>query len=194
MHPETLYSLRIVSQTQEQGADPAFMPRSQTSVRKSDILQDAVHPDRGIYVLRIRLHTSLWLAAGALPRRTYSGGIYCYVGSAQRNLRSRISRHMKTDKPLRWHIDYLLVQPEAEIDAVFTLCADKSLECDTAWRLSLCGEPVPRFGASDCRCRAHLIRTDEEQARVAAAQLLDLGFTESPLREEHDELQKESRS
>lgn len=169
------------------------MPRSQSSDHPN-ILRDASLPDSGIYVLRISLHASLWLSAGALPRRAYADGIYWYVGSAQRNLRSRISRHLKTDKPLRWHIDYLLVQPEAEINAVFTLCADKSLECEAARRLSLCGEPVPRFGASDCRCRAHLIHTHDERARMAAAQLLDLGFTESPLKGGHDTQQKESRS
>lgn len=157
------------------------MPHSTTRFRESDVLQDAAHPDRGIYVLRIRLHASLWLSVGALPERAYPGGFYWYVGSAQRNLQSRISRHLRTDKPLRWHIDYLLVRPEAKIDTVFTLCADKSLECKTAKRMSLHGEPVPRFGASDCHCTAHLVHTDEERARSAAVQLLDLGFTESPL-------------
>ncbi len=170
------------------------MPHSSTRVRKSGILPDTALPDGGIYVLRIRLCSCLWLAVGALPRRAYPGGIYWYVGSAQRNLHSRVSRHLRTEKPLRWHIDYLLVRPEAEIDAVFTLCADKSLECKTAGRLSLHGEPVPRFGASDCRCPAHLVRTDGERAQVAAAQLVDLGFTESPPPEEHGAQQKEPRS
>jgi len=170
------------------------MPHSPNRVRKSGILPDTALPNEGIYVLRIRLRSCLWLAAGALPRRAYPGGIYWYVGSAQRNLHSRVSRHLRTEKPLRWHIDYLLVKPEAEINAVFTLCADKSLECETAGRLGLHGEPVPRFGASDCRCTAHLVRTDEERGQAVAAQLMDLGFTESTLQEEHGAQQKEPRS
>jgi Uri superfamily endonuclease len=183
--PKRYTPFALPQKNQKQGAEPAFMPHPPPRVPKSDILPDTALPDRGIYVLRIRLHASLWLAVGALTQRAYPGGIYWYVGSAQRNLRSRVFRHLRTDKPLRWHIDYLLVRPESEIDAVFTLCADKSLECETAGRLSLHGEPVPRFGASDCRCTAHLVRTEEERAQVVAAQLVDLGFTESPPPVEH---------
>ncbi len=157
------------------------MPRPRNNTPQADACPCLPEPDQGIYVLRIRLSAPLELTVGALPKRHHDPGTYWYVGSAQRNLQSRISRHLKTDKKLRWHIDHFLANPEARIEAVFAKPAAKSQECATARSLGHHGEPVPRFGASDCRCSAHLIHTTGNATQAAEALLLKRGFVRTPL-------------
>ncbi|MCF8029545.1 MAG: GIY-YIG nuclease family protein [Desulfohalobiaceae bacterium] len=136
----------------------------------------ALEKDQGVYALRIRLRRPVLLAAGALPSCRLSGGTYWYIGSAQRNLGRRLSRHLRNNKRLHWHIDYLLARAETEVVALYTKLADKCKECETAWVLSLCGTPVPYFGSSDCRCRSHLFCTKGRRNHEAATRLRDLGF------------------
>jgi len=81
-------------------------------------------------------------------------GRYVYTGSAKRALEARIARHLRQDKTLRWHIDYLLAAPGVRVVGVVrsrrTECAE-----NRAVRGSI---PAPGFGASDCRagCGSHL--------------------------------------
>ena len=164
--------------------------------RRQGLLPDVPESDQGIYVLLIHLPVSIMLSAGALPPRSYPRGTYWYVGSAQRHLRNRLSRHLKRDKPLRWHIDYFLALPQPRVLEVFTKPADKSAECDTAGRLLHHGEPVPRFGASDCRCPTHLIHTRGRHSRTAEALLLEQKFVKgsAPDRESRGKPHQEARS
>lgn len=79
-----------------------------------------------------------------------------YTGSARRHLQARIARHLRRDKPLRWHIDYLLTAPEVRVMAVM-----QSAEAECALNQRQVGEiVVPGFGATDCRagCGSHLKR------------------------------------
>ena len=140
----------------------------------------APEKDQGIYVLRIRLRRSVLVAAGALPSWRFSSGTYWYIGSAQRNLSRRLSRHLRNNKRLHWHIDYLLARPETEVIALYTKLADKGKECETAGELSHCGDPVPHFGSSDCRCRSHLFYTRGKRIHEAARRLRGLGFRKIP--------------
>mgnify|MGYP006293412577 CR=1 FL=1 len=156
------------------------MPDSRSTMGQHALLAEDPVLDQGIYVLCIRLREPVNLRAGALPERRYSSGIYWYVGSAQRHLRSRLRRHLRTDKPLRWHVDHFLILPETRIEAVFVKPADKSQECATARNLSRHGDAVPRFGASDCPCLSHLIHTREDTARTAEEALQERGFTRIP--------------
>ena len=156
------------------------MPQPRSAANQQALLQRDPGLDQGIYVLCIRLSEPVNLRAGALPERRYSSGIYWYAGSAQRHLRSRLRRHLRRDKPLRWHVDYFLALPETRIEAVFVKPADKSQECATAHRLNSHGDPVPRFGASDCRCPSHLIHTPEDDARAVADALRERGFDRIP--------------
>ncbi|MER3457701.1 MAG: hypothetical protein C4309_02785, partial [Chloroflexota bacterium] len=60
--------------------------------------------------------------------------------------------------PPHWHIDYL--RPHAHLCEIWSAVSDERLEC--AWAQALFSLPgaqviAPRFGASDCRCPAHLI-------------------------------------
>lgn len=99
-----------------------------------------------------------YLRIGALGRFRFPRGYYIYIGSAMNGLESRIRRHLGNDKRLFWHIDYF-VQHARVVDVWSQesrsrwecVWARKVLELDNARVI------VERFGASDCRCRAHLV-------------------------------------
>lgn len=89
----------------------------------------------------------------------FPAGYYLYVGSARGGLRQRIERHLREEKKLRWHIDYLL--PHAQLREVWWTTQEERLECLWSSLLSRLPEthcPVPGFGSSDCRCFSHLFR------------------------------------
>ena len=108
------------------------------------------------YQLVIEVRRDLELEVGALGRCHFPAGTYVYTGSARRHLEARIKRHLRRDKPLRWHVDYLLAAPDVRIVEVQR---SQLPECRLNARTE--GEiPVPGFGASDCRkgCGSHLKR------------------------------------
>ncbi len=117
--------------------------------------------DRGAdYALILRLARSQTITVGRLGRFEFPTGWYVYVGSAHGpgGLAARISRHLRSPKPLHWHIDYL--RAASQPVQVWYAIGEHRRECDWARIVSeLAGAsiPAPRFGASDCRCPAHLI-------------------------------------
>jgi len=118
-------------------------------------------PDQpGTYALVLSLPRATTIGVGRLGRFRFPAGWYAYAGSARGpgGLAARLSRHMRSFKPLHWHVDYLraCACPIVAWHAVGT----RKKEC--AWAKVLASlpgasAPVPRFGASDCRCPAHLI-------------------------------------
>jgi len=118
-------------------------------------------PDQpGTYALILRLPHPATLDVGRLGRFQFPAGWYAYAGSARGpgGLAARISRHLRSPKPLRWHVDYLRAYAWP-VAVWYTVGAGKR-EC--AWakalaRLPGASAPIPRFGASDCRCPTHLI-------------------------------------
>lgn len=118
--------------------------------------------DGGLYVVWLRLSAPCKVRIGALGAMQFQPGIYAYVGSAQRNRDARIRRHLRLDKPLRWHFDYL--RPCGTVVAVSLAEGDRAGECILAERLRVqAGAAIehPRFGASDCRCPGHLLYRSE---------------------------------
>ncbi len=112
----------------------------------------------GSYLLVCRLPVATTIEVGRLGRFALPPGHYFYAGSAMSGLDARLARHLRSEKKLRWHIDYLLaVAPP--VAAYVT--EGKSLdECSLAARLLSCDGAemgAPRFGSSDCRCPTHLI-------------------------------------
>jgi Uri superfamily endonuclease len=108
------------------------------------------------YQLLIEVGRDLELQVGALGLCRFPAGTYVYTGSARRNLEARVERHLRRDKPLRWHVDYLLVAPDVRIVRVeFSQLPECQLNARTKGEI-----PVPGFGASDCRkgCGSHLKR------------------------------------
>ncbi|HKL77942.1 MAG TPA: GIY-YIG nuclease family protein [Gammaproteobacteria bacterium] len=108
------------------------------------------------YQLFIRLAHRADVTVGRRGQCRFPDGWYIYTGSARRGLRARLRRHCAppTEKRLRWHIDYLLAQPQAEIRFI---AVSEQPEC--ALNRTVDGTmPCPGFGASDCRsaCGSHL--------------------------------------
>lgn len=113
--------------------------------------------DPGTYVLVVRLAAPVTLAVGRLGALSLDAGPYLYVGSALGGLRARLERHLRTEKRLHWHIDYLLRC--ARVEAIWYRQGSERREC--AWAEALAHSPgvvavAPGFGASDCHCATHL--------------------------------------
>jgi Uri superfamily endonuclease len=139
-----------------------------------------------LYVVAAWVPRRETIVVGALGPVTFARGWHAYVGSARRGRDARVARHMRADKPLRWHADYLFTRHPA---ARAWLLDTPLSECELAGRLRAAGAPgrggapgrptaadgVPvaaaaRFGASDCDCPGHLLhapRLDELQAALA---------------------------
>lgn len=113
---------------------------------------------KGIYILSIIVQENIALKVGALGKIDFKKGRYAYVGSAQNNLKKRIQRHLSKNKKKRWHIDYLLLNPNVKIENIHYKKAGKDEECKIAHMLSSFEEPIKGFGSSDCRCHSHLFR------------------------------------
>jgi Uri superfamily endonuclease len=79
--------------------------------------------------------------------------MYVYTGSAKKNMAARISRHRRRDKPQKWHIDYLLTLPQAEVVSVARF-SDGECVLNQAVGGTI---PAKGFGASDCKagCGSH---------------------------------------
>ena len=106
------------------------------------------------YQLEIILVSPVTLSIGKLGIFNFPTGQYIYTGSAKRNMQARIARHLRHDKKLKWHIDYLLASPQASIIKVSQFIeAECVLNQNTAGEILVAG-----FGASDCHagCGSHL--------------------------------------
>lgn len=108
----------------------------------------------GVYQLLIRVRHPTSISVGALDVCLFPAGWYVYTGSARGGLTQRISRHLRDDKRMHWHIDYLL--SVAESVNAFVLPGRARSECRFHADLSGGEIIVPGFGSSDCHCRSHL--------------------------------------
>ena len=107
--------------------------------------------------MHLSLQEGQRLTVGKLGGASFPKGFYVYVGSAQKNLSQRIERHLRKEKSLHWHIDYLL--PHAKILSIQIFKASKEWECRLSRRLAGlegAGIIMKGFGASDCKCPSHL--------------------------------------
>jgi Uri superfamily endonuclease len=111
---------------------------------------------KGVYILAVPLPRRSLMKIGALGFIDFKKGFYVYTGSAMGGLEQRIARHLRKNKKLHWHIDYLLAK--AEIKKVLVKESNmKTEECSTARKLKDGGgAPVYGFGCSDCKCKSHL--------------------------------------
>jgi Uri superfamily endonuclease len=106
----------------------------------------------------MKLDNTTEITIGKLGRFIFPAGHYLYFGSAMNGLRARITRHLKSEKRLHWHIDYFL--QKAMIVDIWYVESEERLECrlcQEAMRLPGAGVPVKGFGSSDCRCKSHLL-------------------------------------
>ncbi len=108
---------------------------------------------KGSYILLIELENDKEIQIGKLGNIFFEKGFYVYIGSALNGLEQRINRHLRTDKKLHWHIDYLL--KSAKVNSVYYKENDQREECKIAKSFSKL-KPVSGFGCSDCNCKSHL--------------------------------------
>lgn len=115
----------------------------------------------GTYVLILRLSVERRLVVGRLGEIAFAPGFYAYVGSAlgrsSCGLRQRLTRHLRRNKRLHWHIDTLREVCEV-VEIWYTVGSER---CECVWSAALGALPgitavKSAFGASDCACRTHL--------------------------------------
>lgn len=117
-------------------------------------------PEPGTYLVALVSSVPLSLEIGRRGTLRAPAGVYLYVGSAlgPGGLQGRLGRHLRGSDARRWHVDHLraVTQPVA----AWWRCGRRRRE--HAWARVILGlrgaeVPLPRFGASDCRCRSHLV-------------------------------------
>ncbi|UZE92836.1 MAG: GIY-YIG nuclease family protein [Methanosarcinales archaeon] len=101
------------------------------------------------------------IQVGRLGRIKFHAGFYAYVGSALNGLEARIARHLREEKKLYWHIDYLLVH--GRVRDVFYVEGNEKKECDIARNLAARFNSIKGFGSSDCDCESHLFYSADKR-------------------------------
>jgi len=122
----------------------------------------------GAYLLVMELpeHTTIML--GKQGRIHFEKGWYVYVGSALNGLDQRIQRHLRREKKIHWHIDYLL--PLTKNISVYFKENNQKEECAIASCFERNFSSIPGFGCSDCTCASHLFSGSFENIiRTASA-------------------------
>lgn len=109
---------------------------------------------KGCYCLVIDLKKTSKIRIGKLGSIEFEKGSYVYVGSAMNYLESRLQRHLKKEKKLHWHIDYLL--KKAEITDIIYNESSRKIECELSQNISSKATGIEGFGCSDCECKSHL--------------------------------------
>jgi len=111
---------------------------------------------KGTYCLLIDLNRKKSIEIGKKGEIQFKKGVYVYVGSALNSLEGRIRRHLRKNKKMHWHVDYLLDNSSSGIIDVFYNADGVKRECELAKEISINGEEIEGFGCSDCKCQAHL--------------------------------------
>jgi len=137
---------------------------------------DALRTFPGTYALVLRCIHGTKITVGALGPMQVVPGFYVYIGSAfgPGGLRSRLLHHLLKRASPHWHIDYLRLVTEPT-EAWITLDPTKR---EHEWASALAkfprvSVPIPRFGASDCRCPSHLFYADRLLSPKSLKRLLE---------------------
>lgn len=124
---------------------------------------------KGLYCLGIYNSILQTVKVGKKYNICFYKGYYFYIGSALNGIEGRVSRHLRNDKKIFWHIDYLLSNKNVTIKKIYYLtignCStykntshNKYLrkECKVAQNIKSFTYPINYFGCSDCNCCSHL--------------------------------------
>lgn len=113
---------------------------------------------KGTYCLLIKLDKDSEIKVGnRLKEIKFKKGYYIYIGSAMNSLESRLKRHLSNDKKKHWHIDYLLLDENTEVEEIILNISENKIECMLASEISKGEKNIERFGSSDCNCSSHLV-------------------------------------
>ena len=118
---------------------------------------------KGTYTLIINKKEKETIKIGALGKIEFKKGYYLYTGSAMNSLIPRLKRHLKKNKKLHWHIDYLL--KNATIEEIIFTDSLKKIECKIADEINTT-KNIPKFGCSDCQCISHLHYTKTKKEAI----------------------------
>jgi sugar fermentation stimulation protein A len=123
--------------------------------------------DRGSYLLVLGFDRDKLVHAGRLGTMLFRKGYYVYVGSAMTNLTARIERHKRMRKKEHWHIDYLAHAAESVL--ALPIRSSRREECSIAKALSsILAHGPAGFGSSDCSCKTHLFRSNDNPLHAEA--------------------------
>ena len=116
--------------------------------------------EAGTYALVMQLPRTATLPVGQLGPVTFAAGYYVYPGSAcgPGGLAARFGHQLKPSGQSHWRIDYL--RQFAQVKEIWYTIHPKKVECHWAQLFHNtrgAGIIAPGFGASDCRCSAHLV-------------------------------------
>ncbi len=122
----------------------------------------SVTKNPGVYTMILQVKENLSLRIGSLGQIDLGAGKYLYTGSAlgSGGLDSRLARHLRKEKRVFWHIDYLTVNRYAAVRGLVKARCLRRMECSVNSMLlsQLSVMPIPRFGSSDCgKCSGHLL-------------------------------------
>ncbi|MDY9923563.1 GIY-YIG nuclease family protein [Methanobacterium sp.] len=117
---------------------------------------------KGTYCLLINLNKNQSIEIGKKGEIQFKKGCYVYVGSALNSLEGRIKRHLRQNKKMHWHVDYLLDSPHTQVTEVFYSDDGVKHECELAVQVALKRAEIKGFGCSDCKCQAHLFYFQNE--------------------------------
>jgi len=122
--------------------------------------------NKGIYILELFAEKDFTISAKKFIDVTFPKGYYYYIGSAQKNLKSRIARHFKKEKIIHWHIDHLTSHESIRIINYYIIeDAEKNIEAEIANNFAVDFEAqaaVNGFGNSDTKeTETHLFYRDE---------------------------------
>ena len=117
---------------------------------------------KGTYILVIQLEKNQAIRIGSLETLDFKKGFYYYIGSAMgekgsSSLINRVKRHLKSEKKIHWHIDYLLDNQFSAIIQLHLIPSRTRLECTLAENIiDRSDDFIKNFGSSDCVCKSHL--------------------------------------
>ena len=144
-----------------------------------DGIESGIPASKGTYILILHLAQPTRLVIGKLGTFDFPGGWYAYVGSAfgSGGLRGRLKHHLAPITNPHWHIDYL--RAAATVREVWYIADEIVYEHNWATALLSLPEaavPARRFGASDCKCEAHLFRFAEKPDWIVFRELVGVAI------------------
>lgn len=116
---------------------------------------------KGAYCLVLAVPCGMKIEVGSLGKLAFEKGFYIYIGSAMNGIENRVERHLKADKKIHWHIDYLTTSGFVKIHKVYIKESFEREECQIAREVSSHGLPIENFGCSDCKCISHLYKVKD---------------------------------
>jgi Uri superfamily endonuclease len=117
--------------------------------------------------LVIKVIRKIKINIGKLDEVVFNKGTYIYVGSGKgefggSELINRVLRHIRQNKKIRWHIDYLLNSHFTRIKNIGLIFSNVISECDLIRKIIdlFVTEPISNFGSTDCinNCPSHLVK------------------------------------